>query len=52
MAQFKIVVSDPKTGKSEVLEAKDSTAQLIFIGEAGSATRSTSTPSVWPTKSR
>lgn len=31
MAQFKIVVSDPKTGKSEVLEAKDSTAQL-FVG--------------------
>ncbi len=31
MAQFKIVVSDPKTGKSEVLEAKDSTAQ-IFVG--------------------
>ncbi len=31
MAQFKIVVSDPKTGKSEVLEAKDATAQL-FVG--------------------
>lgn len=31
MAQFKIIVSDPKTGKSEVLEAKDSTAQL-FVG--------------------
>jgi small subunit ribosomal protein S6e len=31
MAQFKIVVSDPHTGKSEVVEAKDSTAQ-IFIG--------------------
>jgi len=31
MAQFKIVVSDPKTGKSEVLEAKDSTAQ-VFVG--------------------
>jgi len=31
MAQFKIVVSDAKTGKSEVLEAKDSTAQL-FVG--------------------
>lgn len=31
MAQFKVVVSDPKTGKSEVLEAKDSTAQL-FMG--------------------
>jgi small subunit ribosomal protein S6e len=28
---FKIVVSDPKTGKSEVLEAKDATAQL-FVG--------------------
>lgn len=31
MAQFKVVVSDPKTGKSEVIEAKDSTAQ-IFVG--------------------
>jgi small subunit ribosomal protein S6e len=31
MAAYKIVVSDPKTGKSEVLEAKDSTAQL-FVG--------------------
>jgi small subunit ribosomal protein S6e len=31
MAQFKVVVSDPKTGKSEVLDAKDSTAQL-FMG--------------------
>ena len=30
-AAFKVVVSDPKTGKSEVLEAKDATAQL-FIG--------------------
>ncbi len=31
MAQFKIVVSDPTTGKSEVIEAKDSTAQM-FVG--------------------
>ena len=31
MAQYKIVVSDPKTGKSEVMEEKDSTAQL-FVG--------------------
>ena len=31
MAQFKVVVSDSKTGKSEVIEAKDSTAQL-FMG--------------------
>jgi small subunit ribosomal protein S6e len=31
LAQFKIVVSDPATGKSEVLDAKDSTAQL-FMG--------------------
>src|SRR5271156_257579 len=30
-AAFKIVVSDKKTGKSEVLEAKDATAQL-FMG--------------------
>jgi small subunit ribosomal protein S6e len=28
---FKIIVSDSKTGKSEVLEAKDATAQL-FMG--------------------
>ena len=31
MAQFKIVVSDPKAAKSEVLEVKDSQAQ-IFVG--------------------
>ncbi len=31
MATFKIVLSDTKTGKSEVLEAKDATAQL-FMG--------------------
>jgi small subunit ribosomal protein S6e len=31
LAQFKVVVSDAKTGKSEVLEAKDATAQL-FLG--------------------
>jgi len=31
VAQFKVVVSDSKTGKSEVIEAKDSTAQL-FMG--------------------
>lgn len=31
MPAFKIVVSDAKTGKSEVLEAKDATAQL-FMG--------------------
>jgi small subunit ribosomal protein S6e len=31
LAQFKIVVSDPKTGKSEVVEAKDTMAQL-FLG--------------------
>lgn len=31
MAQFKVVVSDTKTGKSEVLEAKDAVAQL-FMG--------------------
>ncbi|HVB95538.1 MAG TPA: S6e family ribosomal protein [Nitrososphaerales archaeon] len=31
MAQFKVVISDAKTGKSEVLEAKDATAQL-FLG--------------------
>ena len=31
MPTFKIVVSDSKTGKSEVLEAKDATAQL-FMG--------------------
>lgn len=31
MAQFKVVISDSKSGKSEVLEAKDATAQL-FMG--------------------
>ena len=31
MASFKAIISDAKTGKSEVLEAKDSTAQL-FMG--------------------
>ena len=31
MASFKIVISDSKAGKSEVLEAKDATAQL-FMG--------------------
>ena len=31
MASFKVVISDPSSGKSEVLEAKDSQAQ-IFMG--------------------
>ncbi len=31
LAQFKIVISDAKTTKSEVLEVKDATAQ-IFLG--------------------
>jgi small subunit ribosomal protein S6e len=37
MAQFKLVLSDPKTGKSEIHELKDSHAQLLVgrkIGEA------------------
>ncbi len=37
MAQFKLVLSDPKTGKSEVHELKDATAQALVgrkIGEA------------------
>ncbi len=36
MAQFKLVVSDPKTGKSEATELKDAAAQLLLgrkIGE-------------------
>ncbi len=36
MAQFKLVLSDPKTGKSEVQEVKDASAQLLVgrrIGE-------------------
>ena len=36
MASFKVIISDSKTGKSEVLEAKDSQAQLFMgrkIGE-------------------
>ncbi|HUI01648.1 MAG TPA: 30S ribosomal protein S6e [Nitrososphaerales archaeon] len=31
MPTFKVVVSDPKTGKSQALEAKDAMAQL-FVG--------------------
>ncbi len=31
MAQFKVIISDPKTAKSEVLEVKDANAQ-IFVG--------------------
>lgn len=37
MAQFKLVLSDPTTGKSEAHELKDSNAQLLVgrkIGEA------------------
>jgi small subunit ribosomal protein S6e len=37
MVQFKLVLSDPKTGKSEVQELKDNNAQLLVgrkIGEA------------------
>ncbi len=36
MVQFKLVLSDPKTGKSEVQEIKDANAQLLLgrkIGE-------------------
>ena len=36
MVQFKLVLSDPKTGKSEVAELKDATAQALVgrkIGE-------------------
>ncbi len=36
MAQFKLVISDPKTGKSEAQEVKDAGAQLLLgrrIGE-------------------
>ena len=36
MAQFKLIISDPKTGKSEVMDVKDSNAQLLLgrkIGE-------------------
>jgi small subunit ribosomal protein S6e len=36
MAQFKLVISDPKTTKSEVLEVKDANAQVLVgrkIGE-------------------
>src|SRR5713226_8036781 len=36
MAQFKLIISDPRTGKSEVQELKDSNAQLMVgrrIGE-------------------
>ncbi|MGD0477041.1 MAG: S6e family ribosomal protein [Nitrososphaerales archaeon] len=35
MAQFKLVLSDPKTGKSEVHELKDSSAQLLVGRKVG-----------------
>ena len=35
MAQFKLVLSDPKTGKSEVQEIKDSGAQLLVGHKIG-----------------
>jgi small subunit ribosomal protein S6e len=35
MASFKIVISDSKTGKSEVMEAKDSQAQIIDLSVIG-----------------
>ena len=41
MAQFKLVVSDPKTGRSDVHEVKDTSAQLLVgrkIGETIDAT--------------
>ncbi|QQG49336.1 MAG: 30S ribosomal protein S6e [archaeon] len=41
MASFKLVLSDPKTGKSEVAELKDATAQPLMgrkIGEVVDAT--------------
>jgi small subunit ribosomal protein S6e len=41
LATFKLVISDPKTGKSEVQELKDSNAQLLLgrrLGEVIDAT--------------
>jgi small subunit ribosomal protein S6e len=41
MVQFKLVVSDPKTGKSEAIEVKDENASLFIgrrIGETLDAT--------------
>jgi small subunit ribosomal protein S6e len=35
MVQFKVVVSDPKTGKSEVKEVKDAEAQLLVGRKLG-----------------
>jgi small subunit ribosomal protein S6e len=35
MAQFKLIVSDPKTGKSEVAELKDSNAQMMVGKKLG-----------------
>jgi small subunit ribosomal protein S6e len=35
MAQFKLVLSDPKTGKSEVHELKDANAQLLVGAKIG-----------------
>ncbi len=41
MASFKLILSDPRTGKSEVSEVKDANAQLLIgrkIGEVVDAT--------------
>lgn len=35
MAQFKLVISDPKTTKSEVLEVKDASAQALVGRKIG-----------------
>ncbi len=35
MAQFKLVISDPKTGKSEAQEVKDAGAQLLLGRKIG-----------------
>ena len=35
MAQFKVVISDPKTTKSEVLEVKDANAQALVGRKIG-----------------
>jgi small subunit ribosomal protein S6e len=42
MAQFKLVLSDPKTGTSEVHELKESNAQLLVGRKIGEAVDGTS----------
>ena len=55
MANFKLVISDPKNAKSEVLEVKDSNAQLFMgrrIGEVVDAASSVKNKTAIATRMR